>query len=76
LQRCAAGGSAIEVELWDLPLAEVGSFLALVPAPLCLGSLELADGRVVHGFLCEAHALATARDISHFGGWRAYLASL
>jgi allophanate hydrolase len=76
LQRCAEGGSAIEVEVWDLPLAQAGSFLALVPAPLCLGTLELADGRCVHGFLCEAHALAKARDISHFGGWRAYLASL
>jgi allophanate hydrolase len=76
LQRCSDGGSAIELEVWDLPLAEAGSFLALVPSPLCLGSLELADGSVVHGFLCEAHALASAQDISHFGGWRAYLASL
>jgi allophanate hydrolase len=76
LQRCAEGGSAIELEVWDMPLAEVGSFLALIPAPLGLGSLELADGRFVHGFLCEAHALSKARDISHFGGWRAYLASL
>jgi len=76
LQRCGNGGSAIELEVWELPLAEAGSFLALVPSPLCLGSLELADGSVVHGFLCEAHALATAKDISHFGGWRAYLASL
>ena len=59
-----------------MPLAQVGSFLALIPAPLGLGSLDLADGRVVHGFLCEAHALSTARDISQFGGWRAYLASL
>jgi allophanate hydrolase len=76
LKRCTEGGSAIELEVWDLPLAQVGSFLALVPAPLCLGSLELADGSVVHGFLCEAHALTKARDISHFGGWRAYVASL
>jgi allophanate hydrolase len=76
LQRCGDGGAAIDIEVWDLPLAEAGSFLALVPSPLCLGSLELADGGVVHGFLCEAHALATAQDISHFGGWRAYLASL
>ena len=37
---------------------------------------QLDDGRFVHGFLCESHALAGARDISHFGGWRAYLASL
>ena len=76
LQRCAEGGAAIEVEVWDMPLAQLGSFLALVPSPLCLGSVELADGRFVHGFLCEAHALSQARDISHFGGWRAYLASL
>ena len=76
LQRCAEGGTAIEVEVWDMPLAQVGSFLALVPSPLGLGSLELADGRFVHGFLCEAHALSHAQDISRFGGWRAYLASL
>ena len=53
--------------------------VALVSAPLVLllglGSLDLADGRVVHGFLCEAHALSTARDISQFGGWRAYLSA-
>ncbi len=76
LQRRVDGGTAIEVEVWDMPLAAVGSFLALVPSPLCLGSLELADGRFVHGFLCESHALSTATDISHFGGWRAYLAAL
>jgi allophanate hydrolase len=76
LQRCVEGGSAIEVEVWDMPMAALGSFLALIPAPLGLGSVELADGRQVHGFLCEAHALVGARDISHFGGWRAYLASL
>ncbi len=76
LQRCAEGGVAIELELWDMPIDAVGSFLALIPAPLGLGSVQLADGRFVHGFLCEAHALVGARDISRFGGWRAYLASL
>ncbi len=76
LQRCAEGGAAIELEVWDMPMAALGSFLALIPAPLGLGSVELSDGRQVHGFLCEAHALAGARDISSFGGWRAYLASL
>ena len=56
-------------------LSAVGSFLALIPAPLGLGSIELEDGRTVHGFLCEAHALRAARDISHFGGWRSYVQS-
>ncbi|MBC7991731.1 MAG: allophanate hydrolase, partial [Rhizobacter sp.] len=78
LQRCAAGegGHAIAVEVWELPLEHVGSFLALVAAPLGLGSLELADGSTVHGFLCESHALQAAPDVSAFGGWRAFMQSL
>ena len=75
LQRVADGGAAIAVEVWEMPLDAVGSFLALIPPPLGLGSLELADGRHVHGFVCEAHALAGARDITAFGGWRAFLAA-
>ena len=76
LLRVPDGGVAIAVEVWDMPTDAVGSFLALIPPPLGLGSIELADGRHVHGFLCEAHALAGAADISAHGGWRAYLASL
>jgi Amidase len=45
-------------------------------APLGIGTIELLDGRRVHGFLCESHALAGAADITVHGGWRAYLASL
>ena len=66
-------GAAIAVEVWDVPTAAIGSFLALIPPPLGLGSLELADGRWVHGFVCEAHALSAARDVTEFGGWRAFL---
>jgi len=73
--RTAESGASIEVEVWDMPLHHVGSFLALIPAPLGLGSLDLADGRRVHGFVCESHAVAGATDITAFGGWRAYLAS-
>jgi allophanate hydrolase len=74
LLRVAEGGHAIALELWRMPLAQVGSFLALIPPPLGLGSIELADGSRAHGFLCEAAALAGALDISHLGGWRAHLA--
>ena len=73
--RVAQGGASIAVEVWDMPLRQVGSFLALIPAPLGLGSVELADGSHVHGFVCEAHAVVGATDISALGGWRAYLAS-
>ncbi|MFP3481418.1 allophanate hydrolase, partial [Burkholderia sp. SIMBA_057] len=46
-------GAAITVELWDIPLARFGEFVAEIPAPLGIGSLTLADGRVVKGFICE-----------------------
>ena len=75
LVRDAAAGHAIAVEVWALPMQRVGDFLALIPPPLGLGSIELADGRMVHGFLCENDALGDALDISAFGGWRAYLAA-
>ena len=68
-------GASIAVEVWQLPLAQVGSFLALVPQPLGLGSVELADGRWVHGFICEGHALRGALDVTAHGGWRAYVAA-
>jgi allophanate hydrolase len=74
MQRVSEGGARIELEVWVLPQAEVGSFLALIPAPLGLGSLLLEDGSTVHGFLCEAHALQGAQDITGFGGWRAFMA--
>ncbi len=73
LVRVTHGGAAIEVEVWSVPGAAFGSFVAAVPAPLAIGKLALADGREVSGFLCEAHAVAGAEDISAFGGWRAYL---
>jgi allophanate hydrolase len=68
-------GHAIEVEIYEMPLDAVGGFLALIPAPLGLGTVELADGRWVKGFICEPHALAGALDISVHGGWRAWRAA-
>ncbi|MED5609596.1 allophanate hydrolase [Pseudomonas sp. JH-2] len=73
--RVAEGGVAIEVEVWELPSAELGSFLTGIPAPLGLGKVELADGSWETGFICDAWGLAGAEDISAFGGWRAWLAS-
>jgi len=72
----AQDGVSIEVELWDIPTGLFGSFVAEVPPPLGIGSVELLDGRFVKGFICEGYAFDSARDISSFGGWRAYVASL
>ena len=68
-------GRAIEVEVWDIPLATFGEIVAEVPAPLGIGNVELSDGSWVKGFICEGYALAEATDISHFGGWRDYIQS-
>jgi allophanate hydrolase len=77
LLRVAPGtGARIALEIWEMPVEHYGSFVALVPAPLAIGTLQLADGSSVQGFVCEAQATNGAQDISHFGGWRAYMASL
>ncbi|WP_321903468.1 allophanate hydrolase [Paraburkholderia tropica] len=76
-QSEGAEGDAIAIELWDVPLRSFGAFVAAVPAPLAIGSLDLADGRTVKGFVCEPFAVAAdaaASDITAYGGWRAYLA--
>jgi allophanate hydrolase len=75
LARIDGDGTAIAIEVWELPLRRFGEFVAEIPQPLGIGSLELADGRWVKGFICEPAAIAGATDISAFGGWRAYLAS-
>ncbi|MRW93469.1 allophanate hydrolase [Duganella sp. FT80W] len=73
LARVTEQGAAIEIEVWELPLRRFGEFVAEIPQPLGIGSLELADGRWVKGFICEPAAIADAEDITPFGGWRAYL---
>jgi allophanate hydrolase len=76
LVRVAPGqGAAIAIEVWQMPLAHYGSFVSLIPAPLGIGTLGLADGSSVQGFLCEALALEGAEDITHLGGWRRYIES-
>ena len=76
--RVSAGESsgAIEVEVWEMAAREFGSFVAGIPAPLCIGTITLASGENILGFVCEQYAAKDALDITHFGGWRAYLLSL
>jgi allophanate hydrolase len=66
-------GAAIEIEIWALPTEGFGRFVSAVPPPLSIGTITLADGRAVKGFLVEARGVNGARDISSFGGWRAFM---
>lgn len=70
----AGAGSSIKLELWALSAAAFGKFVAAIPPPLSIGTIRLADGRGVKGFLVEPAAVSGARDISAFGGWRAFMA--
>tara|TARA_B100000614_G_scaffold262528_1_gene296611 strand:+ start:292 stop:2061 length:1770 start_codon:yes stop_codon:yes gene_type:complete len=72
----ADDGAAIEIELWKLPVTEFGSFVALIPGPLGMGTLETEDGRQVKGFICEGWAIPDAKDITALGGWRNYIKGL
>ncbi|SAL58630.1 allophanate hydrolase [Caballeronia humi] len=74
MERVAQDGAAIDVEVWELPSIELGSFLAGIPAPLALGKVQLADGSWQTGFVCEGIGLDGATNITRFGGWRAWLA--
>jgi len=69
------GAGKIELEIWEMDERSFGSFVALIPAPLGIGTLRLEDGTSVKGFLCEAYAVGDAEDITKWGGWRAWLAS-
>lgn len=74
LVKQVSRGASIALEVWALPRERFGDFIAGVPSPLAIGTVELEDGSSVKGFLCEAAGLAGAADITDLGGWRAYLA--
>lgn len=76
LLRVADDGAAIDVEVWALTPAAFGLFVSRIPSPLGVGTLQLEGGEMAKGFLVEAVAVDGARDISGFGGWRGFVASL
>ncbi len=74
LVRDGQGSGRLDIEIWALDAAGFSSFVAEIPAPLGLGTIALDDGGAVQGFLCEAHAVVGAEDITRHGGWRGWLA--
>ncbi|MDD4887825.1 MAG: allophanate hydrolase [Thiomonas sp.] len=73
LIRVASGGASIACEVWELPATAFGTFVAGIPAPLGIGRVQLEDGSSVAGFICEGIGIDGAKDITAFGGWKAYL---
>jgi allophanate hydrolase len=73
LVRVPEGGGAVALEVWSLPRHRYGEFVAEIPSPLGIGTVDLDDGSRVQGFLCEAWAVEGRREITSFGGWKAWL---
>ena len=73
--RVASGGGAVAVEVWDVPPEGLSTILLKEPPGLCIGKVTLADGEEVLGVLGEPILCEGQREITHHGGWRAYLAA-
>ena len=74
--RVAAGGAAIALEIWDIPTTGLSEILLREPPGLCIGKVRLTDGEEVLGVLGESVLCEGKREITQWGGWRAYIADL
>ena len=72
--RVASGGVAVAVEVWAVPPAGLASILLKEPPGLSIGQVKLIDGEEVLGVLGEPILCKGQREITTFGGWRAYVA--
>ena len=75
MMRTPGEGTAVAVEVWDVPMAGLAKVLLSEPPGLCIGKVALADGTVVLGVLGEPFLCAGRREITEYGGWRAYTAA-
>ncbi|HEX5057667.1 MAG TPA: allophanate hydrolase [Gammaproteobacteria bacterium] len=73
LVRDMTAGNAIEVEVWSVPVEQVGAFIRQIPAPLGIGRIELVSGEWVSGFICEGYAVLQAKEITKLGSWRRFI---
>ncbi|MEP6673035.1 MAG: gamma-glutamylcyclotransferase [Chthoniobacter sp.] len=76
MYRVATGGVSVAVEVWNVPASGLADILVKEPAGLCVGKVKLANGEEVLGVLAEVILCTGQREISEFGGWRAYRASV
>ena len=74
------GGVSIAGELYDVPLDVIRDrFIPAEPPELELGVVELDDGSSALVVVVRASVYASGeglKDISEYGGWRAYRASM
>lgn len=69
-------GSAVAVEVWEVPAQGLAGILLKEPPGLSIGKVRLSDGAAVLGVLGEPALVEGQREITEYGGWRAYIATL
>ncbi len=67
IRAAGSTGKSISVDIYRIPKTKFGEFLNNVASPLTVGNIELSDGNVVKGFLCEGYAADDAEDITSAG---------
>ena len=70
--RVKEGGVAVALEVWNVPLAGLGTILSQEPPGLAIGKVTLHDGEEVLGVIGEPLTVEGKREITQHGGWRAY----
>ncbi|HEY2561511.1 MAG TPA: glutamyl-tRNA amidotransferase [Caldimonas sp.] len=75
MQRTPGTRTRVALELWAVPVAGLARLLQSEPPGLAIGKVVLKDGSIVLGVLGEPFLCEGQREISEFGGWRAYTAS-
>jgi len=73
--RTPGEGTNVAVEVWDVPVAGLANILLAEPPGLAIGKVVLRDGSIVLGVLGEPFLCEGKREITQYGGWRAYVAS-
>ncbi len=74
--KVKSGGVAVALEVWNVPLAGLGIILSQEPPGLAIGKVTLQDGEEVLGVIGEPLTVEGKREITAYGGWRAYQTAL
>ena len=68
-------GVKVALEVWSAPRSGLAGILLNEPPGLSIGKVQLDDGSTVLGVLGEPALVEGQREITKYGGWRAYVAA-
>ena len=74
LVRCKEETISLPGELWRIPLKNFGAFMLKIRFPLGISQVQMNNGKTEYGFCCDPSGVESGSEITHFRGWRSYLA--